>query len=339
MVCLLAVAVWGATRGQSPQRSRVGAASPPQQHPLPSSPPLGVAAVPLTPAAVTLQAVGDARQEAPAPATPRPARIGTLRLQVSRRLSGPFSYWFVAASEQASTPQPLPAQDTQGRVSLTIPAAYNHAGAQVRVLDQSLGKVARLPVTDFSRPETVVDPQVGANVLRDAGMADGTRVWTLEHSGPRAQGTLQTRDALEGPVGVAGPVLRLDVRAVGTQNWHVQCYQTGVRLQEGASYQFAFWAKADHARPLSVSAILDRPDWHTLGLSGQVSLTPAWQKYVVPFTARHCVANHGRVSFLLGDAQGTVHLAGITLRRGNGGRVTHLRAPTSALELTPADFH
>jgi hypothetical protein len=265
-------------------------------------------------------------------------RTGTMRLHISRALTGPFSYWFVAATEQASAPQTLPPQDTRGRVDLTIPAAYNHAGAQVRLLDQSLGKVARLPVTDFSRPDVVVEPQVGANVLRDEKSADVAQAWTLEKSGPSAQGTLQRRDALEGPAGITGRVLRLEVSALGTQNWNVQCYQAGVNLQEGKIYQFAFWAKSDRARQLSVSAILDKPNWNTLGLSGSVALTPDWQKYVVPFTARHCVPHHGRVSFLLGDALGTVGLAGITLREGTGRSVSRPRASNSAVEVTLPDF-
>ena len=72
----------------------------------------------------------------PAAATRLPDPTGRMPLRVARTLVGPFSYWFVAASQQASPPQTLPATDAQGRVVLTVPAAYNHAGAQLRVLDQ-----------------------------------------------------------------------------------------------------------------------------------------------------------------------------------------------------------
>jgi hypothetical protein len=274
----------------------------------------------------------------PAQAKRHPMRTGMMRLHISRALTGPYSYWFVAAAGQASPPQPLPPTDAHGRVALTIPAAYNHAGAQMRLLDQSLGKVARLPVTDFSRPDVVVTPLVGDNLLRDEKTTDLAHAWFLEKTAP-AQGTLQERDALEGPVGLTGRVMRLDVSALGTQNWHLQCYQTGVNLQEGKTYQLSFWAKADHPRKLSVSVVLDKPNYNSLGLAASVDLTPNWQKYMMPFTAQHIVPNHGRVGFILGDALGTVSLAGITLRPGNGQSVAHPRDPGSAIDVTMADFH
>ncbi|MCW3098919.1 MAG: hypothetical protein JWL77_4537 [Chthonomonadaceae bacterium] len=274
----------------------------------------------------------------PAQVRRRPMHTGMMRLHISRALTGPYTYWFVAAAGQASPQQALPPTDAHGRVALTIPAAYNHAGAQMRLLDQSLGKVARLPVTDFSRRDLIVAPVVGDNLLRDEKTTDLAHAWFLEKTAP-AQGTLQERDALEGPVGTAGRVLRLDVSALGTQNWHVQCYQTGVNLQEGKTYQLSFWAKADHPRKLSVSVVLDKPNYNPLGLATSVDLTPNWQKYMMPFTAQHIVPNHGRVGFILGDALGTVSLAGITLRPGNGQSVAHPRDPGSAIDVTLADFH
>ena len=186
-----------------------------------------------------------------------------------------------------------------------------------------------------------MDPQVGPNVLTEPGHGHGNtpRDWTLEWSGATARGTLQRLDGLDGPAGVAGRVLRLEVTALGAENWRVQCFQAGVDLQSGSLYQMAFWAKADRARNLSLNALVDKPDWHLVGLNASVALTPQWQKYVVPFTARHSLAGHTRISFLLGDALGTLDLAGMSLRRVAGSPVAHPQDPNGAVGLALGDFH
>jgi len=263
---------------------------------------------------------------------------GRMRLEVAHSLTGPFSYWFVAEAGQSSGIHRLPRRDTNDQIVLTVPAAFNQPNTEIRLLDQSTGKVARLLVADVSHSDVVVEPQVGKNLLRAEQTADNPQIWTLENNVP-AHGTMEVLDALEGPVGATGKVLRLEVTALGTQNWHVQCYQTGVNLQEGKNYLLAFWAKADRSRKLAVSAILDNADWHSLGLGSSVDLTPAWKKYVVPFVASNVVPNHGRISFCLGDALGTVSLANISLRRGSGRSVARARAADRVVDLNFTDFH
>jgi len=271
------------------------------------------------------------------PGGPLPTQSGRLRLELARSLVGPFSYWFVADTGKSSGVHRLPRRNADGQIVVPVPLAYNRPNAQIRLLDQSTGRVARLPVVDVSHSDVVVEPQVGKNLLRAEQTTDNPQIWTLENNVP-AHGTIQVLDALEGPLGATGKVLRLEVTALGTENWHVQCYQTGVNLREGKSYVLAFWAKADRPRKLVVTSILDQADWHSLGLGSSVDLTTAWKKYVVPFVASHVVPNHGRVSFCLGDALGTVNLANISLRRESGQSVARARAPDRVVDLTLTDF-
>jgi len=271
------------------------------------------------------------------PRGPLPMQSGRLRLEFARSLVGPFSYWFVADTGKSSGVRKLPRRNTDGQIVVTVPIAYNRPNAQIRLLDLSTGRVARLPVVDMSHSDVVVEPQVGKNLLRAEQTADNPQIWTLENNVP-AHGTMQVLDALEGPAGATGKVLRLEVTALGTENWHVQCYQAGVNLREGRSYLLSFWAKADRPRKLVVTAILDQADWHSLGLGSSVDLTAAWKKYMVPFVASHVVPNHGRVSFCLGDALGTVNLANISLRRGSGRSVARAGATERVADLTSTDF-
>jgi hypothetical protein len=266
------------------------------------------------------------------------AQNGEMRLQMSPALIGPYTYWFVAATGQASPMQTLPRQGTRSRVILPVPVAYNQAGAQLRLLDQTSGKVARYLVTDAGRADTVASPQAGRNLLRDDRNSDPAQLWSLEKT-PPAEGLLQAQDALEGPVGIRGNVLRMEVTVLGTENWHIQCYQAGINMKEGRAYQLTFWAKADRPRKLSINGIVDQPDWRSLGLGTSVDLTTNWERYTLPFTAQHVVPNHGRVSFVLGDAVGTVSLAGISLRPGSGRILSHPRTATSVVDVTTADFN
>jgi hypothetical protein len=264
---------------------------------------------------------------------------GTMPLQLSHELAGPFSYWFVTASQKASSPHRLPTPDTHGRVVLKIPTAYNDAGVQLRILDQSLGKVAHLPVMDFGRPDVVIQPQLGTNLLKNAVFENTADGWKLEQAGATAHGSMQVLDGLDGPAGVSGRVVRFEVTALDAQNWHVQFSQPGLDLQEGKEYQLAFWAKSDRERRITLCATLDQPDWHTLGFSPSVLLTTEWKKYALRFTARHTLPEHGRLSIVLGDALGAVELKGISMRRVTGETVSHPLNHNSVVELARTDFH
>jgi hypothetical protein len=156
----------------------------------------------------------------------------------------------------------------------------------------------------------------GPELLRPPGK-DGLAAWHLErHAGAKASAE---RLAEGGPKGVAGPVLRVRVEQRTKEGWHVQLSQPDLDLTDGRTYTLTFHARADRKRPISVAATIAVADWRNVGLARRVALTPAWQAFRLTFTASRTRKGRNRVAFALGDAAGTVELAGLSLRRGEEG--------------------
>jgi hypothetical protein len=261
-----------------------------------------------------------------------------MRIAMGSGLTGKYAYWYVSAINQASEMTPLPAPGADGLITLPIPAAYNQPGAQMRVLDVRQGRVAHIQVVDWSRTPLLQKQQLSSNLLQNAGFTGRPDDWKLEQTAP-ASGVMKLLEGLSAPPGVTGRVVRFDITALGTQNWHVQFYQPGVDLREGRLYLLAFWAKADRSRALTIDTILDEPNWRKVGLTTSVGLGPQWRKYSLVFTARGSKPRHTRVSFVLGDAPGAVDLAGVSLREVEGADLIQPATPQSAVSLTPADFN
>jgi hypothetical protein len=168
--------------------------------------------------------------------------------------------------------------------------------------------------TDRLKRAWKADKPVGPNLLRNADFASGTKHWQLEtHAGARADVQIPTEVA---PPGVPGNVARLGITTVGKENWHIQLQQAGLDLVAGELYTVSFWARADRQRSLSVNATLDQADWHNVGLSKRLRLGTEWRSFTFVFTAERSLKDHNRLSFLLGDAVGTVELAGLSLQSG-----------------------
>lgn len=160
------------------------------------------------------------------------------------------------------------------------------------------------------------DKPFGPNLLQNADFARGAERWTLELNQAPASAKMRLPDDAKPPQGVLGRVLRLDVEKLGGQNWHIQFHQAGLDLTEGEPYTISFWAKADKPRTLPLYVSLDKDDYHHIGLDDRATLTTEWKSYSFSFTASRTLKDHNRLTFVLGDALGTVELAGLMLRPG-----------------------
>ncbi len=274
-----------------------------------------------------------------APAAAESSQGGRIRLRLEKGLTGRFSYWFVSNGDQTVHLKSLPLPGPDGLILLPIPAAYNQPGAQLRVLDDTQGKVARLPVVDFSRQPIFAKQRLGPNLLHNADFTTNLESWTLEMDSPQASARAQILDGLDIPPGVAGRVVRFDVLALGAQDWHAQFYQKGLDLAEGQQYRLAFWAKADRKRSLRVDATLDHPDFHKVGLDRTFALTSQWRKYEETFTAMRTEPAHTHLSFALGGSLGEIEMAGVSLRPVQGADVLQPASPDAALTLSRTDFN
>jgi Flp pilus assembly protein TadD len=291
--------------------------------------------VPVQPTPVTVTTQGDNTSVQPL----GPPRDGKMQIRLGSGVSGSFQYCFVTRSNRVAPMKWLPRGDRSGTIPLYIPPQYNRPGTQLRVMNAQLGRVARVPIIDVSRPAQFVTPNVGANLLRNSDFQqEPGKTWQLETTAP-GRGSMKVADGLSVPAGVVGRSLHFDVAAIGPQGWNVQCYQSGVNLKDREPYLLSFWAKSDKPRPLHIDIILDKPDWHPVGLTNSVKLGAGWQKYLVKFTASKTEPDHTRVSFILGEAVGPVDIAAVTLRPSEGENRTGALQPNAFVTIKARDFN
>ena len=183
-----------------------------------------------------------------------------------------------------------------------------------------------------------VSPNVGPNLLQNAEFSQGAKGWPMENTAP-ARGSMRIDDALSGAPGVTGRAVHFNVAAIGKQSWNVQCYQMGVNLKEGEKYLLSFWGKSDRTRSIRIDGILDKADWHPIGLGTSVKLGANWEKYLIPFTAARSEPSRTRVSFILGEVVGPVDISGIALRRREGAPKSVALPPDATVTVTARDFN
>ena len=168
----------------------------------------------------------------------------------------------------------------------------------------------------LKRAWSAADKPFGPNLLQNARFEQGAIRWNVEMNTPPAAARLTLPEEVAVPDGVEGRVARLSVTKLGAQNWHLQFHQGGLDFVEGEPYTLAFWARADKPRKMPTYTGLDKADYHHTGLDATADLTTDWKPYTFRFTATRPLANHNRLTFVLGDALGDIDLAGITLRAG-----------------------
>jgi hypothetical protein len=124
----------------------------------------------------------------------------------------------------------------------------------------------------------------------------------------------EQREQGKGTIKVDGDAICFEVTHPDGEAWHVQAVQTGLDLKDAREYVLTYKAKADPARPISVNAMIDEADWHTIGLAEEVQLTGDWKDYSHTFKAERPVENRkNRVSFILGGDKGKVWFKDVTL--------------------------
>ena len=131
-----------------------------------------------------------------------------------------------------------------------------------------------------------------------------TNRWHLEqHHGARAALTT-TNDTL-----------RLDITKTGTENWHVQLNQAGVRVERGHTYTISFRAKTDARRKLSVGLSQTHDPWRSLAHTS-VRLTRDWQTFTLPVSPDADEADARFIFSGLGMEKCTIGFADISLKPG-----------------------
>lgn len=131
---------------------------------------------------------------------------------------------------------------------------------------------------------------------------------------PVTQATWSVR-TLEGAAGSAtseGELLRIDVTAPGAHLWDL-FLQGLCPLQEGQTYRLRFLARAQVARALRVTGVVDQGDFHSIGLDQTKPLEPVWNMEAMTFTATKILTGHNVLQFQMGDQVGSVWIADVSL--------------------------
>jgi hypothetical protein len=155
-----------------------------------------------------------------------------------------------------------------------------------------------------------------ANLL--APLSDAKR-WHLQVFGKAKATQARTED-----------VLVLHTSAVDGTDYNAQLQSIGPALTEGQTYTLHFQAKANAKRSLPVYALVNKGDYHGIGLREVAPLSTHWRTFEYTFLAKDLGDGRKLVcpQFTLGNAVGIVYLANISLTPA---------APGTLLTLLPDD--
>ncbi len=142
----------------------------------------------------------------------------------------------------------------------------------------------------------------GAELLKNGNFAHGKDSWYFEQH----EGAVAETAAKDG-------VLRVDVRKTGPQGWHVQGYQSGLKLTGGEPLALTFRARSEVPRRVTISAMQAHEPWKVLA-SAEIELGSEWRPFRVIFTPGADDAN-ARVGFSnLATATGGCEFADVSLK-------------------------
>ena len=149
---------------------------------------------------------------------------------------------------------------------------------------------------------------LGAEVLANAGFAEGVQGWNVEqHEGAAVDARVENGTAI------------LRVTKAGSAGWHVQFNQPKLKLAKGGIYTASFRAGADKARKISVSAMQAHDPWQNLGFQTTLELDKPMREFSFTFIAGDGDEN-ARFGFTDINQEGAeFRFAGVSLKPG--GRV------------------
>jgi hypothetical protein len=118
----------------------------------------------------------------------------------------------------------------------------------------------------------------------------------------------------KGTMKIDGDAAVFETTAVDGEAWHVQATMPGLDLKEGKEYTVSFKSKSEPARTIHVNAMIDKDDWHPIGLSEDVEMTKDWKESKFTFKAEGVATElKNRISFMLGGEKGVVSVKDLVI--------------------------
>ncbi|QEG25017.1 family 16 glycoside hydrolase [Mariniblastus fucicola] len=120
----------------------------------------------------------------------------------------------------------------------------------------------------------------------------------------------------KGSISADGESIVFDVTHAGGANWHVQTYQTGLDLEDGAEYKVSFEIKADNDDAMvGVQASINEDDWHSIGFYKEIYPANKFETYEFTFWASDVVRNKNRIGFVIGAQAAKITVRNFSLVR------------------------
>ena len=145
----------------------------------------------------------------------------------------------------------------------------------------------------------------GAEMLRNAGFADGVKEWSLEqHRGAQAGFTVKDGAAV------------LHIQNAADGGWAVQVNQTRLAVRKGALYTARFRAAADSPRRILANVMQAHDPWRELGWQARFEVGPEWKTFEFTFVP-DADDDNARFGFAeLAQAGATFKFADLSLKPG-----------------------
>ncbi len=116
-------------------------------------------------------------------------------------------------------------------------------------------------------------------MLVNGNFAGGLTNWVVEQT---MGATGQVECVNEGPDGKAA--LRFKVLSIADAPWHLQFYQTGLRVRKGKTYVLTFWAKSNQDGNFMVNCQQNHAPWEH-PTKKEMSISPEWRQMQYTFVA------------------------------------------------------
>ena len=126
--------------------------------------------------------------------------------------------------------------------------------------------------------------------------------WVKPGSGSFASLLQDTSDYASGTASA-----RINIDSTSGTNSHIILFQDDLSLQDGVTYDVAFWAKSSATRNITLSALKSSDGSIKYGLLEHVAIGTEWQEYMVSFEAT-ATASDAKLQFSLGETSDNVWL-------------------------------
>ncbi len=157
-------------------------------------------------------------------------------------------------------------------------------------------------------------PRPAPNLVENGGF-ESTALpanWQVEqNAGAQATATLDPEQPASGSRSI-----RVNLARPGTEAWHVQLKYVNFSVRKDSSYVIQFRARASKNRRLVAALTRDNEPYTYYG-GQEVELTTAWQTYRLAVVASEDNDNRARLTFQVGNNDGTVWIDDVSLSLPN----------------------